>query len=75
VICMYLLLMECFDLSQKREKGKMRVHHLNNVSRALEVLKEQNVRLVNISNNEIVDGSPKITLALAWTIFLHWQVC
>lgn len=52
----------------------MRVHHLNNVSRALEVLKEQNVRLVNISNNEIVDGSAKITLALSWTIFLHWQV-
>jgi hypothetical protein len=47
---------------------------LNNVSRALEVLKEQGVRLVNISNNEIVDGSAKITLALSWTIFLHWQV-
>jgi len=52
----------------------MRVHHLNNVSRALEVLKEQNVRLVNISNNDIVDGNAKITLALAWTVFLHWQV-
>ena len=52
----------------------MRVHHLNNVSRALELLKEQKVRLVNISNNEIVDGNPKITLALCWSIFLHWQV-
>lgn len=52
----------------------MRVHHLNNVSRALDVLKEQKVRLVNISNNDIVDGNPKITLALSWTIFLHWQV-
>lgn len=28
----------------------MRVHHLNNVSRALEVLKGEGVRLVNISN-------------------------
>ncbi|CAG7815669.1 unnamed protein product [Allacma fusca] len=60
--------------SIKREKGRMRVHHLNNVSRALELLKEQKVRLVNISNNEIVDGNNKITLALAWSIFLHWQV-
>ncbi|CAL8109930.1 unnamed protein product [Orchesella dallaii] len=58
----------------KRERGRMRVHHLNNVSRALDVLKEQKVRLVNISNNDIVDGNPKITLALSWTIFLHWQV-
>ena len=52
----------------------MRVHHLNNVSRALQVLQENNVRLVNISNNEIVDGNAKITLALAWSVFLHWQV-
>ncbi|XP_035715809.1 dystrophin isoform X4 [Folsomia candida] len=70
-----LALLEVLTNKQfKREKGRMRVHHLNNVSRALEVLKEQGVRLVNISNNEIVDGSAKITLAVAWTIFLHWQV-
>jgi hypothetical protein len=29
---------------------------------------------VNISNNDIVDGNPKLTLGLVWSIILHWQV-
>ncbi|XP_033125074.1 dystrophin-like isoform X4 [Anneissia japonica] len=56
-----------------REKGRMRVHHLNNVNRALQILERNNVRLVNISNNDIVDGNPKLTLGLVWTIISHWQ--
>ncbi|XP_069180920.1 LOW QUALITY PROTEIN: dystrophin [Procambarus clarkii] len=58
----------------KREKGRMRVHHLNNVSRALNILEEHSVKLVNISNEHIVDGSAKLTLGLVWAIILHWQV-
>ncbi|XP_076057389.1 dystrophin-like, partial [Oratosquilla oratoria] len=58
----------------KREKGKMRVHHLNNVSRGLNILEQHNVKLVNISNDDIVDGSAKLTLGLVWSIILHWQV-
>ncbi|XP_066986140.1 dystrophin-like isoform X7 [Macrobrachium rosenbergii] len=58
----------------KREKGRMRVHHLNNVSRALAILEDNNVKLVNISNEHIVDGSAKLTLGLVWAIILHWQV-
>ncbi|XP_021932648.1 dystrophin-like [Zootermopsis nevadensis] len=58
----------------KREKGNMRVHHLNNVNKALQILEQNNVKLVNISNNDIVDGNPKLTLGLVWSIILHWQV-
>ncbi|XP_078699235.1 dystrophin-like isoform X12 [Branchiostoma floridae x Branchiostoma belcheri] len=57
-----------------REKGRMRVHYLNNVNRALQVLDKHNVKLVNISSNDIVDGNPKLTLGLVWSIILHWQV-
>jgi len=60
--------------SYKPEKGRMRVHHLNNVSTAFRVLEKYNVKLVNISNNDIVDGNPKLTLGLVWSIILHWQV-
>ncbi|OQR72974.1 dystrophin-like [Tropilaelaps mercedesae] len=56
-----------------REKGRLRVHHMNNVSRALQVLDSQNVKLVNISTNDIVDGNSKLTLGLIWSIILHWQ--
>ncbi|CAG2110939.1 unnamed protein product [Medioppia subpectinata] len=58
----------------KREKGRLKVHHLNNVGQALEVLELNNVKLVNISTNDIVDGNPKLTLGLVWSIILHWQV-
>ncbi|XP_064628408.1 dystrophin-like isoform X4 [Lineus longissimus] len=58
----------------KREKGRMRLHHLNNVNRALELLEEEyTIKLVNISNNDIVDGNAKITLGLIWRIISHWQ--
>ncbi|XP_066905843.1 dystrophin, isoforms A/C/F/G/H isoform X1 [Halyomorpha halys] len=58
----------------KREKGRMRVHKLNNVNRALQILEQNNVKLVNISSNDIVDGNPKLILGLVWSIILHWQV-
>lgn len=52
----------------------MRVHRLSNVRKALDVLAHNSVKLVNISADHIVDGSPKITLGLVWAIILHWQV-
>lgn len=30
---------------------------------------------MNISSDHIVDGNPKITLGLVWSIIQHWQVC
>lgn len=32
------------------------------------------VKLVNIRSEDIVDGNPKLTLGLIWTIILHYQV-
>ncbi len=57
----------------RREKGSLRVHKLSNVAAALCVLKEERVKLVNVNNVDVVDGNPKITLALVWAVILHWQ--
>ncbi|KAG8515369.1 Plectin, partial [Galemys pyrenaicus] len=32
------------------------------------------VKLVNIRNDDIADGNPKLTLGLIWTIILHFQI-
>lgn len=32
------------------------------------------IKLVNIRPEDIVDGNPKLTLGLIWTIILHFQV-
>uniref|UniRef100_A0A671LE11 Dystrophin-like n=1 Tax=Sinocyclocheilus anshuiensis TaxID=1608454 RepID=A0A671LE11_9TELE len=59
---------------QVKERGFTRVHSLNNVNRALQILQKNNVELVNIGGADIVDGNHKLTLGLIWSIILHWQV-
>uniref|UniRef100_UPI00358F1399 epiplakin-like n=1 Tax=Myxine glutinosa TaxID=7769 RepID=UPI00358F1399 len=58
----------------KRERGKLRIHRLQNVSFALDFLQKRQVKLVNIRSEEIVDGNSKLILGLIWTIILHFQV-
>lgn len=38
------------------------------------LLCKSQVKLVNIRNDDIADGNPKLTLGLIWTIILHFQV-
>ncbi|XP_074531260.1 dystonin isoform X6 [Halichoeres trimaculatus] len=57
-----------------RERGRMRFHRLQNVQIALDYLKRRQVKLVNIRNDDITDGNPKLTLGLIWTIILHFQI-
>ncbi|XP_041105190.1 plectin-like isoform X2 [Polyodon spathula] len=62
------------NLKLPREKGRMRFHKLQNVQMALDFLKHRQVKLVNIRNDDIADGNPKLTLGLIWTIILHFQI-
>lgn len=59
----------------KQTKGKMRIHCLENVDKALQFLYEQKVHLENLGAHDIVDGSSRLTLGLIWTIILRFQVC
>ncbi|XP_053415508.1 plectin isoform X7 [Nycticebus coucang] len=62
------------SLRLPREKGRMRFHKLQNVQIALDYLRHRQVKLVNIRNDDIADGNPKLTLGLIWTIILHFQI-
>ncbi|XP_065369780.1 dystonin isoform X17 [Calliphora vicina] len=57
-----------------REKGKMRFHMIQNAQMALDFLRYKKIKLVNIRAEDIVDGNPKLTLGLIWTIILHFQI-
>ncbi|XP_072153558.1 microtubule-actin cross-linking factor 1 isoform X36 [Bemisia tabaci] len=57
-----------------RERGQMRFHMLQNVQMALDFLRFKKIKLVNIRAEDIVDGNPKLTLGLIWTIILHFQI-
>ena len=53
----------------------MRIHCLENVDKALQFLREQRVHLENMGSHDIVDGNPRLSLGLIWTIILRFQVC
>eukprot|EP00092_Neocalanus_flemingeri_P021691 GFUD01023529.1.p1 GENE.GFUD01023529.1~~GFUD01023529.1.p1 ORF type:complete len:5553 (+),score=1484.06 GFUD01023529.1:557-17215(+) len=57
-----------------RERGRMRFHAIQNVETALRFLRYKEIKLVNIRGEDIVDGNPKLTLGLIWTIILHFQI-
>ncbi|KAL3309482.1 Spectrin beta chain, non-erythrocytic 1, partial [Cichlidogyrus casuarinus] len=58
----------------KPTKGKMRIHCLENVDKALSFLSDQHVHLENVGAHDIVDGNSRLTLGLIWTIILRFQI-
>ncbi|CAJ0600330.1 unnamed protein product [Cylicocyclus nassatus] len=46
---------------------------LENVDKGLQFLKGQHVDLENLGSHDIVDGNPRLTLCLIWTIILRSQ--
>uniref|UniRef100_A0A8D2LEI7 Spectrin beta chain n=1 Tax=Varanus komodoensis TaxID=61221 RepID=A0A8D2LEI7_VARKO len=73
---MLLRLLEVLSGEQlpKPTKGRMRIHCLENVDKALQFLKEQRVHLENMGSHDIVDGNHRLTLGLIWTIILRFQI-
>ncbi|XP_017777112.1 PREDICTED: spectrin beta chain isoform X3 [Nicrophorus vespilloides] len=55
-------------------KGKMRIHCLENVDKALQFLRDQRVHLENMGSHDIVDGNSRLSLGLIWTIILRFQI-
>ncbi|KAG8449507.1 hypothetical protein GDO86_016232 [Hymenochirus boettgeri] len=73
---MLLKLLEVLSGEQlpRRTKGRMRIHCLENVDKALHFLKEQRVHLENIGPHDIVNGNHRLILGLIWTIILRFQI-
>jgi hypothetical protein len=70
-----IALLESFvDDPMLRESGSTRFHRIQNVQRCLDFLRKRHIRVVNIRAEDIVDGNPKLTLGLIWTIILNFQV-
>lgn len=62
------------DRLPKPERGKMRVHKISNVLKALEFVVSKGVKLVSVGAEEIVDGNLKMTLGMIWTIILRFAI-
>jgi spectrin beta len=55
-------------------RGKLRINKIENVGKALAFLQQKKVNLENIGAEDIVDGSPRLTLGLLWTVILRFQI-
>uniref|UniRef100_A0AAY4EEK2 Spectrin beta chain n=1 Tax=Denticeps clupeoides TaxID=299321 RepID=A0AAY4EEK2_9TELE len=62
------------EILPRPTRGRMRIHCLENVDKALQFLKEQRVHLENVGSHDIVDGNHRLTLGLIWTIILRFQI-
>ena len=72
-----IALLECLSnqkLPKPTSNTKLRIHKLENVSKALGFLHANQVKLENISADNVVDGNPTLILGLIWTIILRFQV-
>eukprot|EP00808_Paulinella_micropora_P004358 g61065.t1 len=66
-------------LSGKQIKGykknpKMHIQKLENINKALDFIKEEGIKLVNIGSTDLNSGNLTIILGLIWTLILRYQI-
>eukprot|EP00808_Paulinella_micropora_P009439 g5513.t1 len=59
---------------QFNSRPRLRIHRLENINICLNFLRKNEIKLINIQDTHIEEGNLKITLALIWTIILHYQI-
>eukprot|EP00055_Hartaetosiga_balthica_P008290 m.30361 g.30361 ORF g.30361 m.30361 type:complete len:879 (+) comp6225_c0_seq1:301-2937(+) len=58
----------------KASKGKMKIHHIENVGKALHFIQSKNVDVRSIAPEEVVDGNLKMILGLTWMLILRFEI-
>ncbi|CDW52048.1 protein sma d; protein sma c; protein sma b [Trichuris trichiura] len=78
-LCDGILLLKLLEIISgdklgKANRGRMRVHKIENLNRVLEYLKRKRIQLENIGAEDILDANPRLILGLIWTIILRFQI-
>jgi len=58
----------------KPEKGKLKLHKIQNLNFALEAIAKRKVRLIGVSSEEIYDCNLKLILGMIWILILKFQI-
>ncbi|CAJ0934049.1 unnamed protein product, partial [Mesorhabditis belari] len=55
-------------------KDPTEIQMLMNVQMALDAMRRDGIKLVNIGSHDIVEGNPKLVLGLIWTLIQRYQI-
>ncbi|EDQ88477.1 uncharacterized protein MONBRDRAFT_32785 [Monosiga brevicollis MX1] len=58
----------------KAAKGKMRIHNVENVGKALNFIQSKGVNVSSIAPEEVVDSNLKMILGLVWMLILRFEI-
>eukprot|EP00056_Hartaetosiga_gracilis_P007801 m.112274 g.112274 ORF g.112274 m.112274 type:complete len:903 (+) comp12781_c3_seq1:216-2924(+) len=58
----------------KASRGKMKIHHIENVGKAMKFIQSKNVDVRSIGPEEVVDGNLKMILGLVWMLILRFEI-
>jgi len=62
------------DVGKLNATPKMKIQKVENCNTCLKFIADHDVKLVGIGAEEIVDGNPKLTLGLIWTLILRFVI-
>lgn len=62
------------SLGKYNKKPRMKVQRIENLSKCLDYLKKDGVKLVNIGPGDLEEGNINITLGLIWMLILKYQI-
>ncbi len=68
VVLLKLLEIISGDKLGRPNRGRMRVHKVENLNKVLDFLKRKRIQLENIGAEDILDGNERLILGLIWTI-------
>jgi len=74
VLAKLLLALSGEGITKINTKPNMRIQKVENVGKCLKFITDHDVKLVGIGAEEIVDGNPKMTLGLIWTLILRFVI-
>lgn len=72
-----ILLLEAIsakEFQRYNKKPRMKFHKMENITMAIEFIKSEGIRLVNIGTDDIYEGNMRIILGLVWTLILRYEI-
>ncbi|ELU07549.1 hypothetical protein CAPTEDRAFT_94500 [Capitella teleta] len=73
-LCSLIQVLQGKSIGRVIKKPLNQHHYLENVSLALKAITQDNIKLVNIGEKDVVNGHQKLIMGLLWHLILRYQI-